>query len=109
MVCLYKELANVDAAKDPYCAFTIAGGCLYDSTFQSQLCMVTPNDILCHFALTHNVVESISCPHIHVLLLNRVSLPSALFATHHNNNLNAGLIYIRWLQDVPCDDMPIQQ
>ncbi len=37
MVCLYNELDEDDAVKDPYHIYTIAGGRLYDSTFRTQL------------------------------------------------------------------------
>lgn len=74
VVRLYKELNKDDAMKDPYHIYTSAGGRLYYSTFQKQLRMVNPSDVLCHFALTPNVVKSLVRPHIHVLPLDRVSL-----------------------------------
>ncbi len=74
VVHLYNELNEEDAAKDPYRIYAIAGSHLYYSTFWMQLQMIDPSDILCHFALMPNVVESLTCPHIHILPLDRVSL-----------------------------------
>ncbi len=69
----FEPLNESDALQDPYRAFRIAGGCIYYSAFQSSCRLLAPSDILSHFALTPNVLGSISRPHIHVLPLDRVS------------------------------------
>ncbi len=90
LVRTFEPLDETDALQDPYRAFRIAGGRIYYSALQINCRLISPGDVLSHFALTQNVLGSISRPHIHVLPLDRVSsihliadlmLTNALFRT----------------------------
>lgn len=74
LVRMYECLTDRDSYFDLYRAFTVAGGMIYYSSFQARLRLASPGDILSHFALTPNIIESIVRPHIHVLPLDRVSV-----------------------------------
>ena len=71
---LYEKLTDLDTTLDPYRAFPVAGGRICYSTFQPSLQLVSPNDILCHFASTPCVIEKLTCLHMHVLPLDHVSI-----------------------------------
>lgn len=83
----FRELSEEDAAIDQYRKWIIAGGRVcYATTLEpskledltsrelDEYVLLTPKDILCHFAATSQVYEQkIKAPHVHVLPIDRVS------------------------------------
>lgn len=67
----YEELTQMDAMHDPYRRLPFIGGRLYyDKVKDPEL--VTPEEILCHFARTPFEHPDIASPCIHALPLDRV-------------------------------------
>lgn len=73
VVCTFDKLDKFDIVQDPYRTYPITGGWLYYSSLKSAVQVVSPSDILWHFALTQNVLPSLTRPHVYVLPLDSVS------------------------------------
>lgn len=67
----FKPLTADDLLYDGFRQYPYAGGRLFYAEMQERLDIATPDDVLCHFALTHRQVEGITQDCIHVLPLDR--------------------------------------
>lgn len=67
----YEELTPMDATRDPYRKFPVIGGRLYYDKVKAPE-LVTPEEILCHFAYTPFEHPHIAPACIHALPLDRV-------------------------------------
>ena len=68
----YEELMQVDATHDPYRKHPFIAGRLYYDKVKKDPELVTPGEILCHFAYTPFEHPEIASPCIHALPLDRV-------------------------------------
>lgn len=85
----YEELTEMDAMLDPYRKHPSISGRLYYDRVKKDPELVTPGEILCHFAHTPFEHPHIVSPCIHALPLDRVrwfSLSLQTWVLTHNNH-----------------------
>ncbi len=76
-----EKLTSEDAARDPFRSYAYVGGELYYDRYQPGV-IITPDDIVSHFARTPMELPAIPYPCIHVLSLDKVWVLLAIFACY---------------------------
>lgn len=69
----YVDLNAADAVHDPYRLFPVAGGRLFYNRFFPEHCLVTEDNIFCHFARAEQVLPGSATECILALPLDKVS------------------------------------
>lgn len=83
----FKELSLEMASRDPYRQFPLVGGRLYHPELEEELEIVTPQEIIAHFAYTPLEEEDFGFPCFHALPLDKVIPPSFDMRSPKLNNL----------------------